>query len=344
MQDAGDAGAPNPKMAQALKIAKQQIGKPYVWAQASPRAGFDCSGLIEYAFEAAGIKTPGRLTTGPMAKMGKNVAWKNIQPGDWIVRRLRRSRATSSCTSGTARSSPPRRRARLSSTSPSPASPATPATRPALARRIVALAPVQLRAVRGEHGGGCPLLPRPVSWCPLRRLLARNSATVSVVCVSTTAYSCSYVPAPGGLSPPTRDVEARPSLNSIDSRMMSSDQQRLVLQAQARSTTEDVVPLEPGGLVPEPEIDGEVVHPLVQHLRSKLRVVGTVTPQMDVCRAGMTAPAWSASDTHRRGMSHPPRGLVRTLVLGVVSLGPGRLRVSARPRISQPPSRPARPT
>ena len=86
VQDAGDAGAPNPVMAKVLQIAKNQIGKPYVWAQASPRAGFDCSGLIEYAYEAAGIKTPGRLTTGPMKKMGKNVAWKNIQPGDWIVR------------------------------------------------------------------------------------------------------------------------------------------------------------------------------------------------------------------------------------------------------------------
>ena len=82
-------GAPtvaNPKVAQAIAVAKQQIGKPYVFGAASPGAGFDCSGLIEYAFEQAGIKTPGRLTTGPMSKMGAKVPWKNIQPGDWIVK------------------------------------------------------------------------------------------------------------------------------------------------------------------------------------------------------------------------------------------------------------------
>jgi cell wall-associated NlpC family hydrolase len=85
-QDFGDAPAGNPKIAQALAIAKQQIGKPYVWGATNPKVGFDCSGLIEYAFEQAGIKTPGRLTTGPMSRMGKKVAWRNVQPGDWIVR------------------------------------------------------------------------------------------------------------------------------------------------------------------------------------------------------------------------------------------------------------------
>jgi cell wall-associated NlpC family hydrolase len=86
VQDFGPTGASNPAIARAINIAKQQIGKPYVWAAASPGVGFDCSGLIEYAYEAAGIKTPGRLTTGPMAKMGAKVPWKQVQPGDWIVR------------------------------------------------------------------------------------------------------------------------------------------------------------------------------------------------------------------------------------------------------------------
>lgn len=86
VQDFGPTGATNPAIARAINIAKQQIGKPYVWAASSPGVGFDCSGLIEYAYEAAGIKTPGRLTTGPMAKMGAKVPWKQVQPGDWIVR------------------------------------------------------------------------------------------------------------------------------------------------------------------------------------------------------------------------------------------------------------------
>ena len=86
VEDAGPSDHPNPKVAQALAVAKQQIGKPYVFGAATPGVGFDCSGLIEYAYEQAGIKTPGRLTTGPMSKMGAKVPWKNIQPGDWIVK------------------------------------------------------------------------------------------------------------------------------------------------------------------------------------------------------------------------------------------------------------------
>lgn len=86
VEDFGTPDVANPKLGKALAIAKAQIGKPYVFGAASPGVGFDCSGLIEYAFEQAGISTPGRLTTGPMAKMGKQIPWKNIEPGDWIVR------------------------------------------------------------------------------------------------------------------------------------------------------------------------------------------------------------------------------------------------------------------
>ena len=85
VEDLGGPEVKNPKLARALAIAKQQIGKPYVFGSAGPGA-FDCSGLIDYAFEQAGIGTPGRLTTGPMSKMGKAVPWKQIEPGDWIVR------------------------------------------------------------------------------------------------------------------------------------------------------------------------------------------------------------------------------------------------------------------
>ena len=53
---------------------------------ASPRGGLRLLGADRVRLRGGGIKTPGRLTTGPMAKMGKGVAWKNIQPGDWIVR------------------------------------------------------------------------------------------------------------------------------------------------------------------------------------------------------------------------------------------------------------------
>lgn len=79
-------GVSSPQLAQALEIANQQIGKPYVWGAESPaEGGFDCSGLIDYAFKRAGIKIPGRLTTYTAMKLGRSVKGQPMQPGDWII-------------------------------------------------------------------------------------------------------------------------------------------------------------------------------------------------------------------------------------------------------------------
>lgn len=51
---AGDGGAVVEKM---IATASAQIGKPYVWAAAGPDS-FDCSGLVQYAYAAAGISLP----------------------------------------------------------------------------------------------------------------------------------------------------------------------------------------------------------------------------------------------------------------------------------------------
>lgn len=42
----------------AVAVAKKMIGKPYRYGGASPEKGFDCSGLVYYAFRHAGIKVP----------------------------------------------------------------------------------------------------------------------------------------------------------------------------------------------------------------------------------------------------------------------------------------------
>jgi cell wall-associated NlpC family hydrolase len=78
--------APTPKVNLAMQIARAQLGKPYVWGASTPGVGFDCSGLIEYAFEKAGIPTPGRLTTFSMRSVGRHVPSLTMaKPGDWLI-------------------------------------------------------------------------------------------------------------------------------------------------------------------------------------------------------------------------------------------------------------------
>lgn len=80
--------AKNGKVAKALEIANGLVGTPYVFGAESPKeGGFDCSGLIDYAFKQAGIPIPGRLTTYTALKLGKPVDVKNPQPGDWLIKK-----------------------------------------------------------------------------------------------------------------------------------------------------------------------------------------------------------------------------------------------------------------
>lgn len=46
---------------EAIQIAIQQIGTPYKLGGAAPHQGFDCSGLIQYAYQKVGLNVP-RIT------------------------------------------------------------------------------------------------------------------------------------------------------------------------------------------------------------------------------------------------------------------------------------------
>ena len=65
----------------AIDTAMAQRGKPYVWAAGGPRA-FDCSGLTQYAFAAAGINLP--HSSRMQSQMGRSVSRSELQPGDLV--------------------------------------------------------------------------------------------------------------------------------------------------------------------------------------------------------------------------------------------------------------------
>ncbi|MEV2279321.1 C40 family peptidase [Nocardiopsis sp. NPDC049922] len=63
----------------ALQFAYNQIGKPYVWGGTGP-GGYDCSGLTQAAWAAAGVSLP--RTTYDQVNAGTRVSWDNMRPGD----------------------------------------------------------------------------------------------------------------------------------------------------------------------------------------------------------------------------------------------------------------------
>ncbi|MEV0169535.1 NlpC/P60 family protein [Streptomyces sp. NPDC050803] len=69
------------KAEKALAFARAQIGKPYVWGATGPDS-YDCSGLTQAAWNAAGITLP--RTTWDQVNAGTTVSLANAQPGDLV--------------------------------------------------------------------------------------------------------------------------------------------------------------------------------------------------------------------------------------------------------------------
>lgn len=69
------------KAAKALAFARAQIGKPYVWGATGP-GSYDCSGLTQAVWRAAGVDLP--RTTYDQATAGTTVSLTNARPGDLI--------------------------------------------------------------------------------------------------------------------------------------------------------------------------------------------------------------------------------------------------------------------
>ncbi|MEU8705202.1 NlpC/P60 family protein [Streptomyces sp. NPDC048565] len=69
------------KAEKVLAFARAQIGKPYVWGATGP-SSYDCSGLTQAAWKAAGVDLP--RTTWDQVEVGTRVATADLQPGDLV--------------------------------------------------------------------------------------------------------------------------------------------------------------------------------------------------------------------------------------------------------------------
>ena len=78
---AAPAPAPTAAAQVAVDTALAQQGKPYVWGGAGPDS-FDCSGLTQYAYAAAGITLP--HSSNMQSTLGAPVAYADLQPGDLV--------------------------------------------------------------------------------------------------------------------------------------------------------------------------------------------------------------------------------------------------------------------
>ena len=69
----------------AVVAAEAQVGWPYVWGgESRAEGGFDCSGLIDYAYTAAGLPLPGRPTAADLWHLAAPESPDALVPGDLV--------------------------------------------------------------------------------------------------------------------------------------------------------------------------------------------------------------------------------------------------------------------
>jgi cell wall-associated NlpC family hydrolase len=78
------SGSPSGDSAQvaAVQAAESQLGVPYVWGGEQPGVGFDCSGLVQWAWSQAGVYIP--RTTETQWPSVPHVSLTALEPGDLL--------------------------------------------------------------------------------------------------------------------------------------------------------------------------------------------------------------------------------------------------------------------
>ena len=97
-------GGEGAKALAAITEAKRYMGTPYQWGGSTPQTGFDCSGLMQWAYAQAGVKIP--RVTYDQVDIGEAVtSQSDLKPGDLIFFGDAKTRTTSRCRSAATSSS-----------------------------------------------------------------------------------------------------------------------------------------------------------------------------------------------------------------------------------------------
>jgi cell wall-associated NlpC family hydrolase len=74
---------PRPTLGQrAARLALNAVGVPYAWGGSSPSGGFDCSGLVSWAYGRLGVRLP--HSSYALYNRGRRVARSRLKTGDLV--------------------------------------------------------------------------------------------------------------------------------------------------------------------------------------------------------------------------------------------------------------------
>jgi murein DD-endopeptidase len=76
--------APKPTVGErAASVALRAVGVPYRWGGISLTGGFDCSGLVRWAYSRVGVDVP--HNSYALYRTGRSVTRSHLKPGDVLV-------------------------------------------------------------------------------------------------------------------------------------------------------------------------------------------------------------------------------------------------------------------